>query len=85
MAKSFTGRKRIRKDFGQIRAVAEMPNLIEVQKQSYDGFMKLGASEQERIESGLQQVFKSVFPIQDFSERGRLEFVSYDLEEPIRR
>tara|TARA_R110000787_G_scaffold191851_1_gene303416 strand:+ start:3577 stop:7749 length:4173 start_codon:yes stop_codon:yes gene_type:complete len=82
MAKSFTGRKRIRKDFGQIRAVAEMPNLIEVQKQSYDGFMKLGASEQERIESGLQQVFKSVFPIQDFSERGRLEFVSYDLEEP---
>ena len=82
MAKSFTGRKRIRKDFGKIRSVAEMPNLIEVQKQSYDGFMKLGGTQGEREASGLQQVFKSVFPIQDFSERGRLEFVSYELEEP---
>jgi DNA-directed RNA polymerase subunit beta len=82
MARSFTGRKRIRKDFGKIRSVAEMPNLIEVQKQSYDGFMKLGGTEAEREASGLQQVFKSVFPIQDFSERGRLEFVSYELEEP---
>jgi DNA-directed RNA polymerase subunit beta len=82
MAKSFTGRKRIRKDFGKIRSAAEMPNLIEVQKQSYDGFMKLGGTQDEREASGLQQVFKSVFPIQDFSERGRLEFVSYELEEP---
>ena len=82
MAKSFTERKRIRKDFGRIRAVAPMPNLIEVQKSSYDAFLQIHAQGEARDDSGLQEVFKSVFPISDFSERGTLEFVSYELEPP---
>tara|TARA_Y100001970_G_scaffold94944_1_gene119703 strand:- start:7617 stop:11783 length:4167 start_codon:yes stop_codon:yes gene_type:complete len=82
MAKSFTERKRIRKDFGRIRAVAPMPNLIEVQKSSYDAFLQIYSQIEERDDSGLQEVFKSVFPISDFSERGTLEFVSYELEHP---
>ena len=82
MAKSFTERKRIRKDFGRIRAVAPMPNLIEVQKSSYDAFLQIHTQLEDREASGLQEVFKSVFPISDFSERGTLEFVSYELEQP---
>ncbi|NBP72666.1 MAG: DNA-directed RNA polymerase subunit beta, partial [Alphaproteobacteria bacterium] len=82
MAKSFTERKRIRKDFGRIRAVAPMPNLIEVQKSSYDAFLQIHTQVEDRDDSGLQEVFKSVFPISDFSERGTLEFVSYELEQP---
>ena len=82
MSKSFTGRKWIRKNFGRIPSVAQMPNLIEVQKSSYDTFLRTGASAEEREVSGLQEVFKSVFPIKDFSGKGELEFVSYELEEP---
>ena len=82
MSKSFTGRKWIRKNFGRIPSVATMPNLIEVQKSSYDTFLRTGASAAEREVSGLQEVFKSVFPIKDFSGKGELEFVSYDLEDP---
>ena len=82
MAKSFTERKRIRKDFGRIRAVAPMPNLIEVQKSSYDAFLQIHTQVEDRNNSGLQEVFKSVFPISDFSERGTLEFVSYEFEQP---
>ncbi len=82
MSKSFTGRKWIRKNFGRIPSVATMPNLIEVQKSSYDTFLRAGATAEEREVSGLQEVFKSVFPIKDFSGKGELEFVSYELEEP---
>ncbi len=82
MTKSFTGRKRIRKEFGRIRAVAPMPNLIEVQKSSYDSFLQIHDAHEDRIDHGLQEVFKSVFPIKDFSENGTLEFVKYELEQP---
>ncbi len=82
MARSFTGRKRIRKDFGRIAAAAPMPNLIEVQKSSYDHFLAMDVAPDARSAVGLQEVFKSVFPIKDFSERGTLEFVKYELEEP---
>ncbi len=82
MAKSFTGRKRVRKNFGRITAVIPMPNLIEVQKTSYDHFLQRYIAAEERTDSGLQEVFKSVFPIQDFSERGTLEFVKYEFESP---
>ena len=74
MAKSFTGRKRIRKSFGRIPEVAPMPNLIEVQKSSYDHFLQMGVTAANRTGVGLQEVFKSVFPIRDFSDRARLEF-----------
>src|SRR6202050_5525730 len=82
MTKSFTGRKRIRKSFGRIPEVAPMPNLIEVQKSSYDHFLQMGVLPENRTSVGLEEVFRSVFPIRDFSDRARLEFVRYELEEP---
>ncbi len=82
MATSFTRRKRVRKDFGRIQSAVEMPNLIEVQKTSYEQFLKRDATAAEREQSGLQEVFKSVFPIQDFSENGTLEFVRFEFDEP---
>ena len=82
MRKSFTGRKRVRKSFGRIAAAAPMPNLIEVQKTSYDHFLHRDSINGSDGESGLEAVFRSVFPITDFSERGTLEFVRYELEEP---
>ena len=79
---SFTSRKRVRKDFGRIFEASPMPNLIEVQKSSYDLFLQKDVSIEDRQVLGLQEVFKSVFPIKDFSERAMLEFVSYELETP---
>ncbi len=81
-ALSFTGRKRVRKDFGRIPTIATMPNLIEVQKNSYEHFLQKGLGPDERPDSGLQAGFKSVFPISDFSESSSLEFVKYELEPP---
>ena len=82
MTKSFTGRKRIRKDFGRILEVTQMPNLIEVQKTSYDQFLQMDIKLEDRELLGIQAVFNSVFPIRDFSERAELQFVHYELEEP---
>jgi len=82
MSLSFTGRKRIRKSFGRIPEVAAMPNLIEVQKSSYDQFLQVDHVSGARDESGLHNVFKSVFPIKDFSETAELHYVDYELEEP---
>src|SRR5881398_3716401 len=82
MAISFNGQKRIRKTFGRIPEVAPMPNLIEVQRSSYDHFLQMGVTAENRANVGLQEVFKSVFPIRDFSERAQLEFVRYELETP---
>ena len=82
METSFTGRKRVRKYFGRLAATVEMPNLIEVQKTSYEHFLQHDTAVDKRTDTGLQEVFKSVYPIKDFSERGTLEFVSYNFEEP---
>src|SRR5262250_2826713 len=79
---TFTGRKRVRKFFGQIKEVAEMPNLIEVQKASYDQFLLVKEPHGGRPDEGLQAVFKSVFPIKDFSNTAQLDFVSYEFEPP---
>ena len=76
------GHKRYRKFFGHITEVAEMPNLIEVQKQSYDQFLMVKEPEGGRGDEGLQSVFRSVFPIKDFGERAQLEFVRYAFEAP---
>jgi len=67
IASSFTGRKRIRKSFGRIPEVAEMPNLIEVQRQSYDMFLQMDVLPSQRQRIGLQEVFTSIFPIKDFA------------------
>ncbi|MBV8776262.1 MAG: DNA-directed RNA polymerase subunit beta [Alphaproteobacteria bacterium] len=82
MAISFTGKKRIRKTFGRIPEVAQMPNLIEVQRASYDHFLQMGVEPEARVNVGLEEVFKGVFPIRDFSERAQLDFVRYELETP---
>src|SRR5450432_534232 len=82
MAQTFTGRKRVRKFFGTIKEVAEMPNLIEVQKASYDQFLLVKEPVGGRPDEGLQTVFKSVFPISDFSNTSMLEFVKYEFEPP---
>ncbi len=81
-AQTFTGRKRVRKFFGSIREVAEMPNLIEVQKASYDQFLLVDEPGGGRPDEGLQSVFRSVFPIADFSNTSLLEFVKYEFEPP---
>ena len=78
----FNGRRRVRKFFGNIPEVAEMPNLIEVQKASYDQFLMVDEPEGGRPDEGLQAVFKSVFPISDFSGASMLEFVKYEFEPP---
>ncbi|WP_085900485.1 DNA-directed RNA polymerase subunit beta [Kiloniella majae] len=82
MARSFTGRKRIRKDFGRITEVSTMPNLIEVQKASYDQFLQVGVPAAERKTTGLQEVFESIFSIKDFAEKSELQFLRYELEQP---
>ncbi|MHB9380049.1 DNA-directed RNA polymerase subunit beta [Mesorhizobium sp. RSR398B] len=79
---TFNGRRRVRKFFGKIPEVAEMPNLIEVQKASYDQFLMVAEPKGGRPDEGLQAVFKSVFPISDFSGSSMLEFVKYEFEGP---
>ncbi|MEZ5839047.1 MAG: DNA-directed RNA polymerase subunit beta [Hyphomicrobiales bacterium] len=82
MAQTFNGRKRIRKFFGNIQEIAAMPNLIEVQKASYDQYLQMEEPAGGRLDEGLQAVFKSVFPISDFSSTALLEFVRYEFEQP---
>jgi DNA-directed RNA polymerase subunit beta len=82
MALSYTGKKRIRKSFGKIPEAGAMPNLIEVQKSSYEQFLQKDVKHADRREEGLEAVFKSVFPIRDFSERALLEYVSYEFDPP---
>ena len=77
-----TSNLRIRRSFGKIKKIIEIPNLIEIQKRSYDDFLQVGVSTEDRCDVGLQAVFKSVFPIKDFNETASLEFVSYELGTP---
>ena len=79
---SFTGRKRIRKSFGRIPEAVRMPNLIEVQRSSYEQFLQREVRPAQRRDEGLETVFRSVFPIKDFNERAMLEYVSYEFEDP---
>jgi DNA-directed RNA polymerase subunit beta len=73
---------RIRKHLGRVRKVIEVPNLIDIQKTSYDKFLQSTVAQSERAEIGLQAVFRSVFPIKDFNGTSELVFVSYNLEKP---
>ncbi|MAW79007.1 MAG: DNA-directed RNA polymerase subunit beta [Parvularcula sp.] len=82
MAQSFVEKKRIRKNFGRIGDAAPMPNLIQVQKDSYEQFLQRFAKSEDRLLEGLEAVFRSVFPISDFTETATLEYVSYEFEEP---
>ena len=82
MAQTHSGIKRIRKYYGKIREVLDIPNLIQVQKSSYDLFLNSGDQSQPLDGEGINAVFQSVFPIKDFNETAVLEFVKYDLEKP---
>ena len=82
MVQSRKGHRRLRRSFSRIPQVASMPNLIEVQKRSYEFFLQREIKGLQRSESGLQRVFKSVFPIKDFSDKASLDFESYEFEEP---
>ncbi len=82
MAQSFVEKKRIRKNFGRIGDATEMPNLIQVQRDSYEQFLQRFVKADERKRDGLEAVFRSVFPIRDFTETAYLEYVSYEFEDP---
>lgn len=79
MASSFV---RHRRNFAKVHPIVGMPNLIEIQKRSYQEFLQGENQADARNELGLQSVFKSVFPVQDFDGTASVEFVSYSLEEP---
>ncbi|WGH79174.1 DNA-directed RNA polymerase subunit beta [Jannaschia ovalis] len=82
MAQTQASSKRIRRYYGKLEEVLQMPNLIEVQKSSYDLFLNSGSGEAPTDGEGLMGTFQSVFPIKDFNETAVLEFVKYELEEP---
>ncbi len=71
---------RLRRSFSQNRQVIDIPNLIELQKKSYEAFLQKDTDTDRRSDTGIQGVFKSVFPISDFNNTAQLEFVSYTLE-----
>jgi DNA-directed RNA polymerase subunit beta len=73
--------RRIRKNFGKIRKIVDIPDLIAVQRESYKRFLQMDVPPEKRRHVGLQAVFKSVFPIKDFTGSASLEFVSYRFAE----
>lgn len=82
MKRSLTERKRFRKSFARIDEVVQIPNLIQLQKKSYDDFLQDKVDPLSRKNQGLQEVFSSIFPISDYSNRAQLDFVSYRFEPP---
>src|ERR1700739_3726700 len=82
MASLFSENRRMRKDFSKISSPVEIPNLIELQRKSYEKFLQADQQPNKRDDSGLQAVFKSVFPIEDFNRTASLEFESYTLDKP---
>ena len=82
MAATIQNNFRTRKNFARIQKIIDIPNLIDIQKHSYDKFLQADSAPEQRDDTGLQGVFKSVFPIKDFNETSSLEFVSYHLEKP---
>ena len=82
MTSSYINTKKIRKSFGKIPHVTSLPNLIEVQKRSFDTFLQLRIKPEDRLDHGLHAIFKSVFPINDYTERATVDYVSYDIGVP---
>ena len=73
---------RVRKSFSNIPRIIDIPNLLEIQKLSFERFLQTGIEMEKRENVGLQSVFNSVFPIRDFNDTASLEFVGYALEQP---
>ena len=83
MAYSYTEKKRIRKDFGKLPEVMDIPYLLAIQTESYEQFLQESVSQKERIDKGLHAAFKSVFPIVSYSGNAALEYVGYRLGKPV--
>ena len=73
---------RVRKNLGRVRRIIDVPNLIDIQKSSYDKFLQMNVHPSERQEVGLQAVCRSGFPIKDFNGTSELVCVSYNIEAP---
>ena len=84
MQLSFTQKKHIRKNFGKLVEGLSIPNLIEVQKNSYNEFLESKSLNEQlsELSKGIDKVFKSIFPIEDGNEKSTLEYISYKLEKP---
>ena len=82
MASTIQCGRRTREDFGKIPSIVEIPNLIEIQRRSYEQFLQKDVAPERREETGLQAVFKSVFPIADYNDNALLEFDSYHFGDP---
>ena len=82
MSFDYINSKKIRKSFGKIPYITPLPNLIEVQKRSFDNFLQLNINPEDRLNHGLHAIFKSVFPVNDYTERATVDFVSYDIGVP---
>ena len=84
MQLSFTEKKNIRKNFGKLKETLSIPNLIEVQKKSYNQFLSSGnkSNTEKNLQKGLDRVFKSIFPIEELSDKATLEYLSFRLEKP---
>ena len=82
MELSFTEKKSIRKNFGKLKEILSIPNLIDVQKKSYQEFLASGSIGELNLQKGLSRVFKNIFPIEEISEKATLEFLSFRLEKP---
>jgi len=83
MAYSFTEKKRIRKNFGKRPTILEVPYLLSIQVDSYNRFLQISKTIEERDDKGLHAAFQSVFPIVSYSGNAALEYVSYRLGEPV--
>jgi DNA-directed RNA polymerase subunit beta len=82
MSYSYTEKKRIRKNFGSFAKVMDLPNLVETQTNSYSEFLQADVAPDSRNNQGLEEVFKSLFPIKSVSGNAALEYVSYELGKP---
>src|SRR5438874_3251401 len=74
-----TSQAPVREDFSKIKTSVPIPNLIEIQRESYNRFLQMDLLPEERVNTGLQSVFQSVFPISDFRETATLDFVEYQI------
>ena len=83
MAYSFTEKKRIRKDFGKLPKVMEVPYLLAIQLDSYRKFLQQDKSAEERLDQGLEAAFRSVFPISSYSGNAALEYAGYEFGKPV--
>ncbi len=82
MALSFTEKRSIRRNFGKLKEILSIPNLIDVQKESYSQFLKVKKKAEFSSQKGLEKVFQNIFPIEELSDKATLEYISFKLEKP---